>query len=76
MNPSMKREVLVQFGRRVRDQRAKRGLSQEQLAERAGVHRTYIGMIERAEKNITLENIEKIAKALKIEIADLFSPQS
>ena len=41
------------------------GLSQEELASRASVHRTYIGMIERAEKNITLENIEKIARALK-----------
>ncbi|PIY85430.1 transcriptional regulator, partial [bacterium CG_4_10_14_0_8_um_filter_33_57] len=39
----------------------------------AGVHRTYIGMIERAEKNITLESIEKIAKALKINIADFFN---
>jgi len=47
-------------------------LSQEELATRAGVHGTYIGMIERAEKNITLENIEKIAKALKISIADFF----
>lgn len=52
---------------RVREERLKQGLSQESLAELAGVHRTYIGMIERAEKNITLENIEKIAKALKIE---------
>ena len=48
------------------------GLSQERLAELAGVHRTYIGMVERAEKNITLCNIEKIAKALNVEIKDLF----
>ena len=48
-------------------------MSQEQLADRAGVHRTYIGMIERAEKNITLVNIEKIAKALGIDITDLFN---
>jgi len=68
----MKREVLIKFGQRVRDERAKLGLSQEELASRAGVHRTYIGMIERAEKNITLENIEKIAKALKIGIAEFF----
>lgn len=64
----MKREVLIKFGQKVRGERAKLGLSQEELASRAGVHRTYIGMIERAEKNITLENIEKIAKALKINI--------
>ena len=60
----MKREILIKFGRRVREERKKLALSQERLASRAGVHRTYIGMIERAEKNITLENIEKIAKAL------------
>ena len=46
-------------------------LSQEQLAELVGVHRTYIGMIERAEKNITLCNIEKIANALNISISKL-----
>jgi len=68
----MKREVLIKFGKKVREERARLGLSQEELASRAGVHRTYIGMIERAEKNITLENIEKIAKALKISIADFF----
>jgi len=48
-------------------------LSQEELANRAGVHRTYIGMIERAEKNITLENIEKIAKALGAPVKELFN---
>lgn len=69
---SLKREILVKFGKKVREERDKLGLSQEELAARAGVHRTYIGMIERAEKNITLENIEKIAKALKIRIADFF----
>lgn len=68
----MKREVLIKFGQKVREERARLGLSQEELAGRAGVHRTYIGMIERAEKNITLENIEKIAKALQISIADFF----
>lgn len=68
----MKREVLIKFGQKVREERLKLNLSQEELASRAGVHRTYIGMIERAEKNITLENIEKIAKALKISIANFF----
>ena len=68
----MKKEVVVRFGKKVREERAKLGLSQEKLAARAGVHRTYIGMIERGEKNITLENIEKIAKALKISIAEFF----
>ncbi len=69
---TMKREVLIKFGQKVRDERDRLGLSQEELASRAGVHRTYIGMIERAEKNITLQNIEKIAKALDLKIADFF----
>lgn len=68
----MKKEILIKFGQKVREERTKLGLSQEELAGRAGMHRTYIGMIERAEKNITLENIEKIAKALRINIADFF----
>lgn len=61
---NMKKDVLIKFGKKVRDERLKLGLSQEDLASRAKVHRTYIGMIERAEKNITLINIEKISKAL------------
>jgi transcriptional regulator with XRE-family HTH domain len=67
----MKKEILVKFGNKVRTERLKLGLSQEAFAEKAGVHRTYIGMIERAEKNITLENIEKIAKALNLSPKDL-----
>ncbi len=68
----MKKLVLLNFGNKVKEERLKRDLSQEELAERAGVHRTYIGMIERAEKNITLSNIEKIALALEIKISQLF----
>lgn len=68
----MKKDILIKFGKKVREERAKLGLSQEELAGRAGVHRTYIGMIERAEKNITLENIEKVAKALNIPVKELF----
>jgi transcriptional regulator with XRE-family HTH domain len=67
----VKSNVLVNFGKRVREKRTALALSQEELAERAGVHRTYIGMIERAEKNITLKNIEKIAKALGIPLDKL-----
>ena len=67
-----KENILIQFGQKVQRLRNEKGLSQEQLAEIAHVHRTYIGMIERAEKNITLLNIEKIAKALKVNIMDLF----
>jgi transcriptional regulator with XRE-family HTH domain len=68
----MKKEILVKFGNRVRDERTKLGISQEELAARAGLHRTYIGMIERAEKNLTLENIEKVCKALGLSIGDFF----
>ena len=67
-----KRDVLVQFGNRVRELRKSRNLSQEALADLAEVHRTYIGMIERAEKNITLSNIERLAKALDVPIRDFF----
>lgn len=68
----MKKELLVKFGNKVRKERESLGLSQEELANKAGVHRTYIGMIERAEKNITLTNISKIASALNIKMKDLF----
>jgi transcriptional regulator with XRE-family HTH domain len=63
--------ISIKFGERLRELRTQKGLSQEQLAHDANVHRTYIGMIERAEKNITLGNIEKIAKALNVEITEL-----
>ena len=63
--------ILEIFGRNVQKHRKEKEISQEKLAEIAGVHRTYVGMIERAEKNITLRNIEKIAKALNVEIKDL-----
>jgi len=69
----MSKTTLEKFGIKVREERLKQGLSQEKLATRAGVHRTYIGMIERAEKNITLENIEKVAKALKLNINELLT---
>ncbi|KKR11821.1 MAG: helix-turn-helix protein [Candidatus Woesebacteria bacterium GW2011_GWA1_39_21] len=68
----MKKQILVKFGQRVRKEREKQRLSQEELANKAKVHRTYIGMIERAEKNITLVNIEKISRALKTKIKELF----
>ena len=66
-----KQNILIKFGERVREIRKEKGLSQEELAHKADLHRTYIGMIERAEKNITLVNIEKIANALEVEIANL-----
>lgn len=67
-----KSEILIKFGEKVREIRTQKGLSQEQLAHLADVHRTYIGMIERAEKNITLININKIADALGVNVKELF----
>lgn len=61
-----KKQILIRFGKNIRDERIKLGISQEQLGEIARVHRTYIGMLERAEKNVTLTNIEKISKALGV----------
>lgn len=64
--------VLVSFGQKVRKLRLELNLSQEDLAFKANLHRTYIGMIERAEKNITLLNIAKLAQALNCDIKTLF----
>lgn len=66
-----KEPILLRFVKNVQKYRKAQHLSQERLAELAGVHRTYVGMIERAEKNITLCNIEKIANALKVLPKDL-----
>ncbi|MDR2407769.1 MAG: helix-turn-helix transcriptional regulator [Bacteroidales bacterium] len=65
------KDILEIFGGNVQKYRKEKQISQEKLAELAGVHRTYVGMIERAEKNITLRNMGKIAKALGVDIADL-----
>ncbi|MDI9507524.1 MAG: helix-turn-helix transcriptional regulator, partial [Bacillota bacterium] len=61
--------INVLFGKRIRQLRMQKGLSQEELGYEAGLHRTYIGQIERAEKNITLKNIAKIAKELDVNIS-------
>ena len=68
-----KKKILVDFGDKIRELRKEQGISQEELSYKADLHRTYIGMIERAEKNITLINIEKIAKALNVDIKELFN---
>jgi transcriptional regulator with XRE-family HTH domain len=62
------RETLARNLRRLRGERS---LSQEALADLAGLHRTYVGSIERGERNVSLDNIERLAKALKIVAADL-----
>lgn len=60
------------FGRAVRALREERGYSQEELAERAGLHRNYVGGVERGERNVGLENIVKLAQALSVPSKDLF----
>lgn len=65
-------DILKQFGEWVRELRKAQGLSQEELAERAGLHYTYIGGVERGERNLSLKSIEKIVSALRIDIRDLF----
>lgn len=64
-------DVLVRFGRRVRELRQGMGVSQEGFAEECELDRTYIGGIERGERNLALRNIERIADALGISIAEL-----
>ena len=66
-----KKSISIKFGERVREIRISKNLSQEQLADLANVHRTYIGMVERAEKNITLVNIEKIANGLNVSVVEI-----
>lgn len=63
--------LVTVFAANVRRKRLELGLSQEELAEAAGVHRTYVGMLERGEKNVTIYNIERIALALHVEPASL-----
>ena len=64
--------VLVRFGRAVRQRRKKLGLSQEDFAAVCGLDRTYMGGIERGERNVSLFNIKKIAKGLEVSLAELF----
>ena len=67
--------VQVRFGERLRAIRQKHGISQERLAELAGLHRTYVSSIERGERNVSLVNIERLAAALGITMAELMPDQ-
>lgn len=69
---AMNDDILKRFGLTIKRLRESKGISQEKLGEISDLHRTYIGMIERAERNITLKNIEKIAKALGTDISKIF----
>lgn len=61
-----------QLAKRIRDLRKKTGMSQEELGFASGLHRTYIGSIERSEQNVSVDNIHKLAKALKVHVNELF----
>jgi transcriptional regulator with XRE-family HTH domain len=64
----------MRLARHLRALRAARGLSQEALADLAALHRTYVGSIERRERNVSLDNIEKLAVALGVDIGELLAP--
>ena len=64
-------DVLIRFGQNLRKIRERVGISQEKLAELAGLHRTYVSSVERGERNISLLNIDRLAKALAVPMAKL-----
>lgn len=66
--------LIETFARNIRLLRTQAALTQENLAELADLHRTYIGSIERAERNVSLENVERLAKALKVPASRLMEP--
>ena len=68
----MKQNTLIAVGRKIRFHRARRGLSQEEAADLAGLDRAYYGGIERGERNVATINLIKIASTLKLEVGDLF----
>lgn len=69
--PSRKSTARDTLARNLRLLRAQRGISQERLADLAGLHRTYVGSVERGERNVSIDNIEKLAAALGVAVADL-----
>jgi len=68
-----KPDIRIRFGLAVRKRRHELGISQEGLAERSGLHRTYVADIERGTRNVSIANIEKLAAALEVRISELFS---
>ncbi len=65
-------DIRIRFGKRLGQLRRERGWSQEELADRAGLHRTYLSSTERGQRNISLANLDKLAQALEIDIAEMF----
>ena len=73
MGKSRKPDVRERFGYAVKNRREAAGLTQEELAEKAGIHRTYLSEIERGTRNPSLVNIERLAAALSVSLPDLFA---
>jgi transcriptional regulator with XRE-family HTH domain len=69
---ALPRDIRIRFGRAIRRIREEQGINQEEAAERCGLHRTYYSGIERGIRNVSLVNIEKIAKGLRTRLPDLF----
>jgi transcriptional regulator with XRE-family HTH domain len=65
-------DIRIRFGRAIRRIREEQGINQEEAAERCGLHRTYYSGIERGVRNVSLRNIERVAKGLKTSLPDLF----
>lgn len=68
----MAEDIRVRFGKALRQRRHKLGVSQEEFADLCGLDRTYVGGIERGERNVALVNIERIARTLKLSLSELF----
>ncbi len=72
MGKRARADIRERFGFAVKDRRESLGLTQEEFAERAGIHRTYLSDIERGTRNVSLVNIERVAQALALRISELF----
>lgn len=66
-------DIRIKFGQKIKDIRKKKELSQEELASKSGLHRTYISDIERGDRNVSLKNVEKLAKALGLKPSELLN---
>ncbi len=71
-----KEELLLKFGKRIKQLREAENLTQEKLAEHTGFHRTYIGMVERGERNISLKNINVFAEYFRMSLAELLGTEN
>ena len=67
----MNTKILLRLGQNIRSLRQQRGLTQEKLAELAGLHRTYLGGVERGERNISFINLNRVAQALEVNLSEL-----